>query len=145
MAVVALLPQREVIGVAQGFADLLGQPQQVRLEREATGEVRVVLVVGVYLPLVLAGGGVPLGAVLQVAAGVVDPRQGGVVLRPAPELRRGCVGHFFPGSWLGPAAGRRIVGIDAGPLAQVELVDVGFIEARKEVLVGTLLQELHLD
>ena len=55
VAVVALLPQREVIGVAQGFADLLCQPQQVRLEREATGEVRVVLVVGVDLPLVLAG------------------------------------------------------------------------------------------
>ena len=62
---------------------------------------------------------------LQVAAGVVDPRQDGVVLRPAPELRRGGIGHFFPWSWLDPAAGRRIVGVDAGPLAQVELVDVG--------------------
>ena len=63
--------------------------------------------------------------ILQVAAGFVDPRQGGVVLRPAPELRRRGVGYFFPWSWLGPAAGRRIVGVDAGPLAQVELVDVG--------------------
>ena len=76
---------------------------------------------------------------------VCSPRQGGVVLRPAPELRRRGVGHFFPGSWLGPAAGRRIVGVDAGPLAQVELIDVGLIEAREEVLVAALLQELDLD
>ena len=67
----------------------------------------------------------PKREILQVAAGVVYPRQGGVILRPAPELRRRGVGNFFPWSWLGPAAGRRIVGVDAGPLAQVEVVDVG--------------------
>ena len=67
----------------------------------------------------------PKREILQVAAGVVHPRQGGVVVRPAPELRRRGVGHFFTRSRLGPAAGRRIVGVDAGPLAQVELVDVG--------------------
>ena len=39
------------------------------------------------LPLELAGRVVPLGAILEVAAGVVDPGQGGVVLPPAPELR----------------------------------------------------------
>ena len=61
---------------------------------------------------------------------VYSPRQGGVVLRPAPELRRREVGHFFSGSWLGPAADRRIVGIDTGPFAQVELVDGEYHKAK---------------
>ena len=40
---------------------------------------------------------------------------------------------------------RDIVGVNVWPLAQIQLVDVGFIEVRIEVLVRAFLQELHLD
>ena len=144
VAVVAALPEREVVGIAQGLADLPGYPEKIGLEREPAAIVRVLIIVGVDLPLVLVGTGVPPGGILEVAAGVVHPGQGGVV-RPCPQLGGAGVGRFLAWPWRGSARIGQVVGIGVGPLAQVELVDVGLIEAWEEVLVGSFLEELHLD